>query len=151
MNYLRTLWHIIVNKILGVSSKAYGTIDGRLLIIDLHGRWKFSIYDEVTNKEIKCHFDEEMYAEVMMIAGANTLISKQSRPVRNFRKTVRKASRQFGPRKVYSATNRIKRFVIIAEALLVLQTGTHRPECPREKFPFHLPTHQMSDFIRGNQ
>ncbi len=62
-----------VDKILGVSSEAYGTIDGKLLAINLHGTWKFSIYDEVTNKEIKCRFDEEMYDEV--IAGIRKRVS----------------------------------------------------------------------------
>ncbi len=62
-----------VDKILGVSSKAYGTIDGKLLAINLHGTWIFSIYDEVTNKEIKCRFGEEMYDEI--IAGMKKRVS----------------------------------------------------------------------------
>ena len=62
-----------VDKILGVSSKAYGTIDGKLETIYLHGTRKFSIYDEITNKEIKCRFDEEMYDKV--IAGIRKRVS----------------------------------------------------------------------------
>ncbi len=54
-----------IDEILGSASKAYGTIEGKLLGIDLHGKWDFTIYDEVTNKPIKSYFDEEMYDEVI--------------------------------------------------------------------------------------
>jgi len=54
-----------VNSLLGVHSRDWGTIEGRLSVISERGGLRFVVYDQLTNKPIRCHFDEELIEEVI--------------------------------------------------------------------------------------
>ena len=44
---------------------AYGTIEGRLLALELKGRLHFGIDEILTGKRIKCFFGDEIYNDVL--------------------------------------------------------------------------------------
>ena len=54
-----------VSDLLGSPTQAYGTIEGQLLALDLHGRLKFIIDETLTGKRIKCFFGEDVYNNVI--------------------------------------------------------------------------------------
>ncbi len=54
-----------VDEILGTPTSAYGTIEGRLLALKVKGRLNFSVYEMLTNREVKCFFGDEIYDDVI--------------------------------------------------------------------------------------
>jgi hypothetical protein len=54
-----------VDKLLGTPTSAYGTVEGDLLALNVKGRLRFSIYETLTDKEIKCFFGDEIYNDVI--------------------------------------------------------------------------------------
>ncbi len=54
-----------VDELLGTPTSAYGTVEGDLLALNVRGRLKFSVYETLTGKEIKCFFGDEIYNDVI--------------------------------------------------------------------------------------
>ena len=54
----KTLVH--VDSIIATDSRDWGTIEGRLSVLSERGGLRFTVYDPVTNKAIRCHFDETL-------------------------------------------------------------------------------------------
>ena len=54
-----------VDELLQTPTRAYGTIDGYLLALELRGRLNFEIDDTLTRKRIKCFFGDEIYNDVI--------------------------------------------------------------------------------------
>jgi len=54
-----------VDDLLGTSFKAYGTIDGDLEALDLHGKLTFYIYEDLSGNKVKCIFGEDVYNDVI--------------------------------------------------------------------------------------
>lgn len=54
-----------IDLILGTSSKAYGTIEGKLQVISERQGLNFVVYDSLTDKPIKCYFDDDIMNEVI--------------------------------------------------------------------------------------
>lgn len=54
-----------VDDLLGTAFKAYGTIDGQLEALDLHGKLTFYIYDDLSGNKVKCTFGEDVYNDVI--------------------------------------------------------------------------------------
>jgi len=52
-----------VDSILGVYSKAFGSIEGRLSTLSERGGLKFIVYDSLTDKPIRCDISEEFFIE----------------------------------------------------------------------------------------
>jgi hypothetical protein len=57
--------HVIANvdSILGVYSKSFGSIEGRLSTLSERGSLKFIVYDSLTDKPIRCDITEELFIE----------------------------------------------------------------------------------------
>jgi hypothetical protein len=58
-----------VDSLLGTSSKDWGTIEGRLSVLSERRGLRFAVYDPVTDKPTRCHFDEEIISEVVKAFG----------------------------------------------------------------------------------
>jgi hypothetical protein len=54
-----------VSEILKTPTMAYGTVEGRLLALELKGRLHFGIDEILTGKRIKCFFGDEIYNDVL--------------------------------------------------------------------------------------
>jgi len=54
-----------VDELLGTPTKAYGTVEGQLLALELSGRLHFGIDETLTGKRVKCYFGEEVYNDVI--------------------------------------------------------------------------------------
>ncbi len=54
-----------IDEILGTENEAYGTIEGKLLALKVKGRLNFSIWETLTEKEVKCFFRDELYNDVI--------------------------------------------------------------------------------------
>lgn len=59
--------HTIANidTILGIKTKALGSIEGKLKTITEKGSLKFVVYDSITNKAVNCYFTDELLDDVM--------------------------------------------------------------------------------------
>jgi hypothetical protein len=54
-----------VSDILKMPTAAYGTIDGALLALNVRGKPRFSIYETLSQKEVRCFFEDELYGDVI--------------------------------------------------------------------------------------
>jgi len=54
-----------VDELLQTPSRAYGTIDGYLLALELRGRLNFEIDETLTRKRVKCFFGDKIYNDVI--------------------------------------------------------------------------------------
>lgn len=54
-----------VDELLGTPTKAYGTVEGRLLALNVKGRLTFSVTETPTGKDVKCFFSDAVYDEVI--------------------------------------------------------------------------------------
>lgn len=54
-----------IDEIMGTENEAYGTIEGKLLALKVRGKLNFSIWETLTEKEVKCFFGDEMYNDVI--------------------------------------------------------------------------------------
>lgn len=54
-----------VDNLLGTAFKAYGTVEGQLDAIDLHGKLTFFVYETVSGNKVKCIFDEDLCNDVI--------------------------------------------------------------------------------------
>jgi len=54
-----------VDDLLGTPTKAYGTVEGQLLALELSGRLNFGINETLTGKRVKCYFGEDVYNDVI--------------------------------------------------------------------------------------
>jgi hypothetical protein len=53
------------DELLGTRTSAYGTVEGDLLALNVKGRLRFSVYETLTGREVKCFFGDEIYNEVI--------------------------------------------------------------------------------------
>ena len=58
-----------VDSLLGVYSRDWGSIEGRLSVVSERGGLRFVVYDPVTSKPIRCYFDEDI-TEIEEVTGA---------------------------------------------------------------------------------
>src|SRR6202020_2944039 len=49
-----------VDEILGPSRTSYGSVEGRLEAVQLHGRENFSVYDPLSGARVECRFTEDV-------------------------------------------------------------------------------------------
>jgi len=63
-----------IDAIMGVSAKSYGTIEGKLEAIDIHKKLKISVYDDLTDKPVKCYFDEDMFDDIISAIGKRVCV-----------------------------------------------------------------------------
>jgi hypothetical protein len=63
--------HVIANvdSILGVYSKALGSIEGKLQTISERGGYKFIVYDSLSDKPVRCDIDEDLILEATRAFG----------------------------------------------------------------------------------
>jgi len=54
-----------VDKILSHAYKAYGTIEGRLLLISDKKKFKFEIYDDLLDVSVRCYFKKEKIENIL--------------------------------------------------------------------------------------
>lgn len=54
-----------VDELLQTPTKAYGTIDGFLMALELRGRLNFEIDETLTRKKVKCFFGDNVYNDVI--------------------------------------------------------------------------------------
>lgn len=59
----KTLAH--VDTVFGTASTAWGSVEGRLSIISERGGLNITVYDDVSEKYIRCHVPEKILAEVL--------------------------------------------------------------------------------------
>jgi hypothetical protein len=53
-----------VDRVIGKQRESYGTVEGRLQRLDLHGRRPlFSVYEPLTGHRVDCHFTEDVTLE----------------------------------------------------------------------------------------
>lgn len=56
-------------------SEAYGSVEGTLWMVSGAKGYKFSVYDDLTNKAIECHFKDDMLDEVIRAFGKHVSVS----------------------------------------------------------------------------
>jgi len=54
-----------VDELLGTPMSAYGTIEGKLLAVNVKGRLKFSVYETLTNRSVTCFVGDEKFEDVV--------------------------------------------------------------------------------------
>lgn len=54
-----------VDDLLGTAFKAYGTVDGQLEALDLHGKLTFCVFEDISGNKVKCTFSEDIYNDVI--------------------------------------------------------------------------------------
>lgn len=54
-----------VGDLLKTPTMAYGTLDGDLLAINVKGKLKFSVYETLTGREVRCFFEDDLYGNVI--------------------------------------------------------------------------------------
>jgi len=54
-----------VGDLLKTPTMAYGTLDGRLLALNLKGKPKFSVFEILTGREVRCFFEDDLYTDVI--------------------------------------------------------------------------------------
>jgi hypothetical protein len=54
-----------VDNLLGAKTRAYGTVEGQLLALELSGRLNFGIDETLTGRRIKCFFGDNIYTDVI--------------------------------------------------------------------------------------
>jgi hypothetical protein len=62
-----------VDDWLGGKREATGTIEGKLLAVTIHGKWKFTVYEK-SGHSIDCYFPEEMIGRVKQALGNRVVI-----------------------------------------------------------------------------
>lgn len=54
-----------VSDILKTPTMAYGTVEGKLLAINVKGKLKFSIFEILSGREVRCFFEDDLYRDVI--------------------------------------------------------------------------------------
>lgn len=54
-----------ISDILKTPTMAYGTIEGDLLALNVRGRLKFSVYEILSGKEVRCFFEDDIFNDVI--------------------------------------------------------------------------------------
>ncbi len=58
-----------VNSILGIHFSDLGAIEGRLQMISERGGLRFAVYDSLTDRRVRCYFDEDLLEKIIFAFG----------------------------------------------------------------------------------
>lgn len=64
-----------VSKILKPSSKAIGSVAGKLEVISVHGPARFNVYDVTTKKAVSCRFDKDRVDDIAAALGRRVVVT----------------------------------------------------------------------------
>jgi len=64
-----------VNDLVGWTISDYGSIEGRLRTVSDQGNLHFFVFDDLTNRQIRCYFDDEQTDDVMKAWRSRVIVS----------------------------------------------------------------------------
>lgn len=64
-----------VQRLLVPKSKAIGSVIGVLEVVSLHRGYRYSVYDEVTHRAVRCEFSEDELEKVKAALGQRVMVS----------------------------------------------------------------------------
>ncbi len=64
-----------VQRLLTPKSRAIGSVIGVLEVVSLHGRYRYSVYDDVTHRAVRCEFAEGELEDVKAALGRRVMVS----------------------------------------------------------------------------
>jgi hypothetical protein len=63
-----------IDELFDVSGKAYGSIEGKLQTISERGKPTVTVYESLSDKAIRCHFDDDLFEDAMQAFGKRVYV-----------------------------------------------------------------------------